>query len=118
MRFGALLICLFAGACASGRHGVPSELAAVRAECQRLVATGKLPSIAIAISKDGHVLWEEAFGKADIEHGVPATTDTMYTLASTGKSITGTAVLVAAHQGLLDLDAPIQRYVPDLRVYE
>ncbi|HJQ36606.1 MAG TPA: serine hydrolase domain-containing protein [Thermoanaerobaculia bacterium] len=81
----------------------------MRNECRQLVDQRKLPSIAIAVAKDGRIIWKEAFG---------ATTDTMYTLASTGKSVTGTALLVAAKKGIIDLDAPVRNYVPDLRVYE
>ena len=97
----------------------PSSLAEVRDECRKVVADGRLPSLAIAVAVDGRLIWKEAFGMADIEAARPATTDTIYTLASTGKSITGTAVLVAAQQGLVDLDVPVDRYLGDaLRVYE
>src|ERR1700719_4168886 len=91
---------LLAVACASQRRPpFPPQLEPVRAECQRLVASGKMPSIAIAVAQNGRVIWEEAFGKADLKSGQQATSDTMYTLASTGKSITGTAIAILAGRG-------------------
>jgi len=121
MRRTLLASSLLAVACASqSRPAFPPQLEPVRTECQRLVASGKMPSIAIAVAQSGRVIWEEAFGKADLKSGQPATSDTMYTLASTGKSITGTAIAILAERGLIDLDAPASRYLgPEkLTVYE
>ncbi|HLJ73726.1 MAG TPA: serine hydrolase domain-containing protein [Thermoanaerobaculia bacterium] len=112
MRLSILLACSFLAACATQR-AIPPQLEPVRAECARLVASGKMPSIAIAVAQNGRVIWEEAFGKQ-------ATVDTMYTLASTGKSITGTAIGILAERGRIDLDAPADRYLAPQRltVYE
>jgi CubicO group peptidase (beta-lactamase class C family) len=57
--------------------------------------------------------WSAGYGLADIENDVPATPASVYRLASVAKPITATAVLQLAERGRLDLDAPIQRYVPD-----
>lgn len=115
-----LLLSLASLACATGQTiEAPPQLAGVRNECRKLVADGRLPSIAIAVARDGQTIWKQAFGMADREAGRAATTNTIYTLASTGKSITGTAVLVAAQKGILDLDAPVTRYLGDaLRIYQ
>jgi CubicO group peptidase (beta-lactamase class C family) len=58
------------------------------------------------------LVWSAAFGEADLENDVPVRTDTMFRLASVSKPITATAVLQLSERGRLDLDAPIQRYVP------
>jgi CubicO group peptidase (beta-lactamase class C family) len=49
---------------------------------------------------------------ADVENSVPVTPSTVFRLASISKPISGTAALAMAEAGMLDLDAPIQRYVP------
>ena len=52
------------------------------------------------------------YGLADVENSVPAKAETAYRLASVTKPMTAVTVLRLAEQGKLDLDAPIQRYVP------
>lgn len=72
----------------------------------------RAPALSIAIALDGKPTWSVGFGFADPARGVPATSGTSYRLASVTKSITATAVMMLAEKGLLDLDAPIQRYCP------
>ena len=107
MRRFAIAMLLFTLGCRT------SSLEPVRAMCERAVAEGKVRSIAIAVVRDGRIVWEEAFGQQ-------ATTGTMYTLASTGKSITGTAILELARQGKLDLDRSALDYLApgELTMYE
>ena len=67
-------------------------------------------------AQHGRVLWEEAFGWADREKKVRATTSTMYELASIAKVYTTTALMVLKERGLLDLDAPVERYTGDVKI--
>ena len=73
-----------------------------------------MPGLAVAVVEREELVWSAAFGEADLENDVPVRTDTMFRLASVSKPITATAVLQLAERGKLDLDAPIQRYVPAL----
>ena len=81
---------------------------AVLAAMQRL----GIPGLSAAVVRDRELRWSAGFGLADVENAVPATHATVYRLASVSKPITATAVLQLAEKGRLDLDAPIQRYVP------
>lgn len=84
----------------------------VRAE----VAAGKVPSVAVAVVKEQRVVWAEGFGLADRERGVPATADSVYRLASISKPITATGLVLLKDRGLIDLDAPANRYLPEARL--
>jgi CubicO group peptidase (beta-lactamase class C family) len=64
------------------------------------------------VALDHELRWAAGFGRADVENNVPATASTVYRLGSIAKTITATAVLQLAEKGLLDLDAPVQTYVP------
>ncbi len=77
-----------------------------------LVESAALPSISIAIARDGQVQYAQAFGFADIEGRIPATVNTQYRCASVSKVITATAIGRLVQAGRLDLDAPVSRYVP------
>jgi serine beta-lactamase-like protein LACTB, mitochondrial len=72
----------------------------------------RAPALSVAIALDGQPAWSGGFGFADPATGVRATQHTSYRLASVTKSITATAVMMLAEQGVLDLDVPIQRYCP------
>lgn len=53
-----------------------------------------------------------SLGFADLEHRVPVTPETRFGIASITKAFTGLALLKLQESGQIDLDAPIQRYVP------
>lgn len=94
-----------------GAGQAPDPVASVRDRIRALVAGGTVPSMAVAVVRRGVIVWEEGFGWADVEKRVPATPRTVYTLASVGKSITATAVMLLAQRGALRLDDPARRYL-------
>jgi CubicO group peptidase (beta-lactamase class C family) len=85
-------------------------------EIRRQLNDEALPSFAIAIARDGEILWEEGFGWADREARIPATAHTMYSLASISKPVTATALMVLVERGLIDLDRPINAYLGDAKL--
>jgi CubicO group peptidase (beta-lactamase class C family) len=70
------------------------------------------PGASITVMKDGEVVWSEGFGWADMEQRVAVTPLTRFRIGSVSKSITAIGLGVLVQEGKLDLDAPIQRYVP------
>lgn len=68
--------------------------------------------VTAAIATDGAPAWGVALGHADLEHEVPATPATLFAAASVTKLVTAVAVLRLRAEGRLDLDVPVQRYVP------
>ncbi len=83
----------------------------VRASIKQLLEKQAVPSVAVAVAQDGEIIWEEGFGWADREKRIPATENTMYSLASVTKPITATALMVLVERGLVDLDRPINDYL-------
>ena len=49
----------------------PLHLETVRAHIEQLVAEGEVPSMAVAVARDGEIIWEEGFGLADRERKIP-----------------------------------------------
>ena len=78
--------------------------------CDRLA--GKIPGLQVAVALGGKLVWSEAFGYADLARGVPVTAETQFRIGSVSKPLTAAAVALLYEQGKLDLDAPVQRYVP------
>jgi CubicO group peptidase (beta-lactamase class C family) len=71
----------------------------------------KLPSVSIAASQNGRVIWEESFGWADQQKQIKASPDTVYSLASTTKPMIATGLMTLVRKGKIDLDAPAERYM-------
>ena len=70
------------------------------------------PGASVTVMKDGVVLWSEGFGWADLEQRVAVTPLTRFRIGSVSKSLTSIGLGLLVQEGKLDLDAPIQRYVP------
>jgi CubicO group peptidase (beta-lactamase class C family) len=79
------------------------------------VASG-IPSIAIAVTRHGTIIWQEAVGLANREGHVPATIHTPYYLASVSKTVTATALMKLVEDGKIDLDKPVNNYLGDAKL--
>jgi CubicO group peptidase (beta-lactamase class C family) len=92
----------------------------VRTKIINMIDSGKIPSIAVAVAKDGKIIWLEAFGWADREKKLKATPDTIYPLASLSKSMMATGLMVLVDGGLVKPDDPVEKLITPakLKVYE
>jgi CubicO group peptidase (beta-lactamase class C family) len=75
------------------------------------LAYDHIPGLSVGFIKDDFS-WSRGFGWADVENNVPANAESAYRLASVTKTVTAVAVLALVEEGKIDLDAPIQQYVP------
>ncbi len=72
---------------------------------ERLMKQHHLPSTAVALIDDQNIIWQEAFGLANIEEEIPATPDTVYKMYSIAKAFTAIETMRLVEDGRLDLDA-------------
>jgi CubicO group peptidase (beta-lactamase class C family) len=75
---------------------------------------GAVPGACLAVLQDGAPILKRAYGFADMEGRVAASTATNYRLASMSKQFTSAAVLLLAEQGRLSVDDPVRRWLPTL----
>jgi CubicO group peptidase (beta-lactamase class C family) len=93
-------------------NGIPAvALDSLRAHIRRVMDSTRTPSIAVAVAKNGRIIWEEGFGFADVERRTPATPATLYSMASISKPLTATGVMKLVEQGKIDLDRPANDYL-------
>lgn len=78
------------------------------------VANGQIPGAVLSVSVAGQEPWHGASGVADRRQGRPMEPDTNVRIASISKIITAVVVLQLVEEGVIDLDAPLATYVPDL----
>lgn len=75
----------------------------------------KIPGVALAIVQGNQVVYQQGYGVAD-STGRTVTPQTPFLLASVSKSFTGLAIMQLAESGQLNLDMPVQHYLPWFRV--
>ena len=80
----------------------------------RACATSAAPGAQAAVLREGEPVWIGASGLADVATGTPVTGDTVFCLASLGKTPVAALALRLVDQGRLDLDAPIAHVVPEV----
>jgi CubicO group peptidase (beta-lactamase class C family) len=72
------------------------------------------PGASIAVVQGGELAHLGCFGLANLEHRVPITPGTVFRLGSATKQICATAVLLLEQRGLLSLDDPVSRHLPEM----
>jgi CubicO group peptidase (beta-lactamase class C family) len=117
-----LRVCLVSIAIAAAIIPAPSKaleavnIDAIDALMLSLMSVDNVPGAALALIKDGRIVLERGYGFRDLETHAPTTTETLFNIGSISKSFTalGIAQLIDRHQ--VDLDAPVIRYAPELRL--
>lgn len=80
------------------------------------MAERDIPGVAVAVVVDGAISEEFGVGLANIREGTLATPRTPWPICSLTKSITCTAVMQLAERGLLGIDDPVRKHLPEWRV--
>lgn len=71
------------------------------------------PGLVVGVAKDGKTFYRKSFGMASLELGVANTPQTRMRIGSTSKQFAAFAALLLVEDGKLDLDAGVQRYIPE-----
>ncbi|MGE5603914.1 MAG: serine hydrolase domain-containing protein, partial [Nitrososphaerales archaeon] len=77
--------------------------------------SARIPGLAVAIVKGDRIVYLKGYGRAD-PSGRPVTPQTPFIIGSISKPFTALAVMQLVDDGKVELDAPVQRYIPWFRV--
>jgi len=80
-------------------------------------ATSGTPGCSVVISQGGNVVVNRAYGSADLERGIPVTTETAFDIGSTRKQFIAASVLLLVQDKGISLSDDIRKYVPELPDY-
>ncbi len=75
----------------------------------------KIPGLSIAVVDRDGILWSAGFGRSG-RGKQRVTPETLFSIQSMSKTFTATAVMIAVQDGLVDLDTPITKYLPEFTV--
>ncbi len=127
---GLALAVVLIGGCETSpqRHEAPRDDSAVlrpdylsvREEVAQLIKRGieqhDIQGLSVALVDDQEVVWAEGFGYADKRMGLAATSETVYRVGSIAKPLTALAVMGLDERDEIDIDQPLQAYLPSFSI--
>ena len=72
------------------------------------------PGAAIAVTRDGKIIYTQGYGMANLEYDIPITPTSIFDIASVSKQFAAFAIVTLAHNGQLSLDDDIRVHLPDV----
>lgn len=72
------------------------------------------PGVAVAVIKDGKIIFKKGYGTANLEYELPITPKTVFQIASVSKQFTAFSIYLLEKQGKISLEDDIRKYIPEL----
>ena len=94
---------------------IKSTATVVEALFEEHVVENHLPGLSYGVVAGGELVLSGSFGYSNLEETIPASTKTMFRIASMSKSFTALAILQLRDTGKLSLDEPAETYLPELK---
>jgi methyl acetate hydrolase len=117
-RLAAAALAIIIGTATYAQQSTPPRSSRVTAGIDKVladaVARGDVPGVVAMATDRRGVVYQGAFGVADIASGRPMTVDTIFRIASMTKPVTSLAVMQLVEQGRISLDDPAEKYLPQL----
>ncbi len=76
------------------------------------------PGAALAIVKDGKIIYKRGYGMANLEHNIPITTTSVFRIGSSSKQFTAASIAILAREEKISLDDDIRKYIPEMPEYQ
>ncbi len=74
----------------------------------------RIPGLQVAVVRHGRIVFQAAYGAANVQYGVPVTDQTVFSINSATKAFTGVAMMQLVEAGKVELAAPVARYLSGL----
>src|SRR6266481_740017 len=111
-----VLLLLSAAGAAYGAASDEKSAAAVDEVFSDFTTPGS-PGCALAVARDGKIIYAKGYGLANIEEGVSITPQTVFDIGSTSKQFTAASILLLEKQGKLSVHDDIRKYLPEIPDY-
>ncbi|MCK7490018.1 MAG: beta-lactamase family protein [Anaerotruncus sp.] len=85
--------------------------------CSRPWDKTTTPGAALAVIRDGKIVYERGYGMAKLEDGIVNTPDKVFDIGSVSKQFTATCVAMLVREGKVGLDDDIRKYLPEMPDY-
>lgn len=108
---------LLAIPCAAAAHQQQDATPAAVDQVFADVAQPASPGCALAVARDGKLLYAKGYGLANLEQNVPITPDSVFDIGSTSKQFSAASILLLEKQGKLSVNDDVRKYIPELPSY-
>ena len=112
----AVMVCAVVSLASAQTVDVDRVVAELEPEIQRTLLAGNIPSVSIALVSKDRVIWSNAYGYSNLWARTPATTNTVYLIGSTFKTMSTVALLQLMEQGKFKLDDPVNKYLTEFKI--
>lgn len=112
----ALALVLRASPAGAAALAPPRNLDELKARVAKILASHHVPGVGLALVAGDRLLWAGGVGLADRDAGRPVTADTLFRVGSITKSFVALALVKLSEEGRIDLNAPVSRLAPALRI--
>jgi CubicO group peptidase (beta-lactamase class C family) len=82
---------------------------------ENAVKTDQIPGATALICRNGKIIFQKAYGKADVPGNIAMKNDNIFRIASMSKAVTSTAVMMLWEEGKFNLDDPISKFIPEFK---
>jgi CubicO group peptidase (beta-lactamase class C family) len=115
---GCLLLSFAVSVVSAQTPESPTSFEGFDSFAQQVLKDWKAVGFAVAVVKDGKVIYAKGFGERDQKSGQPVTTKTLFAIGSSTKSFTVTSLGTLVDEGKLDWDKPVRDYLPDFQLMD
>ena len=115
-----LFLCIFQlviSPCCPGQSAENNESQSTEERVDQIlepIVSSDHPGCAIAAFKNGEPVFAKGYGMANLDHDIANTPQTVFRIASVSKHVTAVCMLLLEDEDLVDLDADIRDYIPEL----
>ncbi len=95
--------------------GTPPAVATISERVRKSIAAKEVAGAVTLVATPDRVIHLDAAGNASLDPGVAMRTDDIFWIASMSKPILGTLLLMLQDEGLLSVDDPVEKYLPDFK---
>ncbi|MEN8224130.1 MAG: serine hydrolase [Bacteroidota bacterium] len=100
------------------QRNIEKKLKVLDAYYEQAIADWNVPGLAVAIVKDGEIIFSKGYGTRNIETGEEVDGNTLFAIASNSKSFTSAALAMLVDEGKLSWDDKVRTYLPWFELYD
>lgn len=108
--FTFLFVSYFVAVCGQVPDTLSKKIDVIFAEYDK----ANSPGCALAILKDGKIIYKRGYGMSSLEYNIPISTSSIFHIASVSKQFTAAAIVRLSLEGKLSLNDDIRKYLPEV----
>lgn len=100
------------------QKNIDKKLSLLDAYYEQALSDWNVPGMAVAIVKDGEIIFSKGYGTANVNTGETVDANTLFAIASNTKAFTSTALAMLIEEGALSWDDKVRKYLPWFKLYD